>query len=53
MRRLVIVGPRPRAGIDEGIHPDVLKVASRPEVMTMEDFPFLFFEPTPTSQAAR
>jgi hypothetical protein len=32
--------------------PDVLEVASRHEVMTLEDFLFLFFEPTPSSEAA-
>lgn len=52
VRRQVIAGSRPRAGVDEGIHPDVLKVASRNEVMTLEDFMFLFFEPTPASEAA-
>jgi pimeloyl-ACP methyl ester carboxylesterase len=52
VRRLVVVGSRPRAGVDEGIHPDVLEVASRHEVMTLEDFLFLFFEPTPSSEAA-
>jgi pimeloyl-ACP methyl ester carboxylesterase len=29
VRRLVIVGSKPRAGVDEGTHPDVLEVASR------------------------
>jgi pimeloyl-ACP methyl ester carboxylesterase len=52
VRRQVIAGSRPRAGVDEGIHPDVLEVASRHEVMTLEDFLFLFFEPAPGSQAA-
>jgi pimeloyl-ACP methyl ester carboxylesterase len=29
VRRLVIVGSKPRAGVDEGTHPDVLEVGSR------------------------
>jgi pimeloyl-ACP methyl ester carboxylesterase len=52
VRRLVIVGSKPRAGVDEGTHPDVLEVGSRHEVPTLEDFLYLFFEPTPSSQAA-
>jgi pimeloyl-ACP methyl ester carboxylesterase len=52
VRRLVIVGSKPRAGVDEGTHPDVLKVATRHEINTLEDFLFLFFEQTPSSQAA-
>ena len=52
VRRLVIVGSKPRGGVDEGTHPDVFEVASRHEVPTLEDFLFLFFEPTPSSQAA-
>ncbi len=51
VRRLVIVGSKLRAGVDEGTHPDVFEVASH-EVPTLEDFLFLFFEPTPSSQAA-
>ena len=51
-RRLVIVGSKPRAGVDEGTHPDVFEVASRHEVPTLEDFLFLLFEPRPSSQAA-
>jgi pimeloyl-ACP methyl ester carboxylesterase len=51
VRRMVIAGSKPRAGVDEGTHPDVLQVASR-HVPTLEDFLFLFFEPTPASQAA-
>ncbi len=52
LRRLVIVGSKPRAGEDEGTDPDVSEVATRHEVPTLEDFLFLFFEPSPTSQAA-
>jgi pimeloyl-ACP methyl ester carboxylesterase len=52
VRRLVIVSSKPRAGVDEGTDPHVLEVASRHEVPTLEDFLFLFFEPTPSSQAA-
>ena len=52
VRRMVIAGSKPRAGVDEGTDPDVLEVATRHEVPTLEDFLFLFFEPTPASQAA-
>jgi pimeloyl-ACP methyl ester carboxylesterase len=52
VRRLIIVGFRPRAGEDEGAGPDVIPVATRHEVPTLEDFLYLFFEPTETSQAA-
>jgi pimeloyl-ACP methyl ester carboxylesterase len=38
LRRLVIVGSKPRAGVDEGTHPDVLEVGSRHEVPALEDF---------------
>ena len=52
VRRLVIAGARPRGGVDEGTHPDVVEVATRHEVPTLEDFLFLFFDPSPASQAA-
>lgn len=52
VRRMVIVGSKRRAGVDEGTDSDVFEVASRHKVPTLEDFLFLFFEPTPTSQAA-
>jgi pimeloyl-ACP methyl ester carboxylesterase len=52
VRRLIIVGFRPRAGEDEGTGPDVIEVATRHEVPTLEDFLYLFFEPSETSQAA-
>jgi pimeloyl-ACP methyl ester carboxylesterase len=52
VRRMVIAGSKPRAGVDEGTDPDVPEVASRHKVPTLEDFLFLFFEPTPASQAA-
>ena len=52
VRRMVIAGSRPRAGVDEGTDPDVPEVATRHKVPTLEDFLFLFFEPTPASQAA-
>ena len=52
VRRLVLAGTKPRAGDDTDRHPDVNTVATRHEVLTLEDFRFLFFEPTPTSQAA-
>lgn len=52
VRRLVIVGATPRAGQTEGSHPDVFEVATRHEVPTLEDFRYLFFEPSQSSQAA-
>jgi pimeloyl-ACP methyl ester carboxylesterase len=52
VRRLVLVGTKPRAGDDTERHPDVNHVATRNEVLTLEDFRFLFFSPSPTSQAA-
>jgi pimeloyl-ACP methyl ester carboxylesterase len=51
VRRLVLVGTAPRGGEQEGTHPDVLRVA-RNLVPSREDFLFLFFEPSETSQAA-
>src|SRR5262249_31008141 len=52
VRRLIIVGFRPRAGEDEGTGPNIIEVATRHEVPTLEDFLYLFFEPSETSQAA-
>jgi len=52
VRRLVLVGTKPRAGDDTDRHPDVNHVATRNEVLTLEDFQFLFFAPSQTSQAA-
>ncbi|WP_084647251.1 alpha/beta hydrolase [Parafrankia discariae] len=52
VRRLIIAGFKPRAGEDEGTAPDMLEVATRHEVPTLEDFLYLFFEPSETSQAA-
>jgi pimeloyl-ACP methyl ester carboxylesterase len=52
VRRLVVVGSKPRGGVDEGTAPDVLEVAGRHEVSTLEDFLYLFFAPTPESQGA-
>jgi pimeloyl-ACP methyl ester carboxylesterase len=52
VRRLVLVGTQPRAGDDTDRHPDVNVVGTRHEVPTLEDFQFLFFAPSPTSQAA-
>ena len=52
VRRLVLAGTKPRAGDDTDRHPDVNTVATRHEVLTLEDFQFLFFRPSPTSQAA-
>src|SRR5262245_31402879 len=52
VRRLVIAGYKPRAGEVEGTGPDIIEVATRHEVPTLEDFLYLFFEPSETSQAA-
>jgi pimeloyl-ACP methyl ester carboxylesterase len=52
VRRLVLAGTKPRAGDDTDRHPDVNTVATRHEVLTLEDLQFLFFAPSPTSQAA-
>jgi pimeloyl-ACP methyl ester carboxylesterase len=51
VRRLVLVGTTPRAGQLEDRHPDVSKMAGNPVPM-IEDFLFLFFEPSDTSQRA-
>jgi pimeloyl-ACP methyl ester carboxylesterase len=52
VRRMVVAGFRGRTGVDEGTAPDSIEVATRHEVPTREDFLYLFFEPTATSQAA-
>ncbi len=52
VRRLVIAGSKPRAGESAGTAADVMEVAGRHEVSTLEDFLYLFFEPSETSQAA-
>jgi pimeloyl-ACP methyl ester carboxylesterase len=52
VRRLVLVGTKPRAGDDTDRHPDVNTVGTRHDIPTLEDFQFLFFEPSPSSQAA-
>ena len=54
VRRLVLVGTRPRGGESSGGRgrdPEVARVAGNP-VPTLEDFLFLFFDPAPESQAA-
>lgn len=51
VRRLVLVGTTPRGGEMADRHPDVSSVAGHPE-LTMEDYLFLFFEPSETSRAA-
>jgi pimeloyl-ACP methyl ester carboxylesterase len=51
VRRLVLVGTIPRGGELADRHPDATSVAGRPE-LTMEDYLFLFFAPSETSQAA-
>jgi pimeloyl-ACP methyl ester carboxylesterase len=52
VRRLVIAGSKPRAGENAGTAPDVLEVAGRHEVSTLEDFLYMFFSPSAKSQAA-
>ena len=52
VRRLVLAGTKPRAGDDRERHPDVNNVATRNEVLTLEDFRFLFFSPSQSSQGA-
>ena len=52
VRRLVLVGTKPRAGDDADRHPDVNTVGTRHDIPTLEDFQFLFFAPSPSSQAA-
>lgn len=51
VRRLVLVGTAPRGGEMKDRHPDVGKIAGRPE-LTMEDYLFLFFGPSDASRAA-
>jgi pimeloyl-ACP methyl ester carboxylesterase len=54
VRRLVLVGTRPRGGESSGGRgrdPEVARVAGNP-TPTLEDFLFLFFDPSPESQAA-
>jgi len=52
VRRLVLAGTKPRAGDDTDRHPDVNTVGTRHDIPTFEDFQFLFFAPSPSSQAA-
>lgn len=52
VRRLVLVGTKPRAGDDAERHPDVNTVGTRNAVLAMDDFQFLFFSPSPAGQAA-
>jgi pimeloyl-ACP methyl ester carboxylesterase len=52
VHRLALVGTKPRAGDDTDRHPDVNAVGTRHETPTLEDLQFLFFAPSPTSQAA-
>jgi pimeloyl-ACP methyl ester carboxylesterase len=52
VRKLILAGTMPRGGTLEGSHPDNMEVATRHEVPTLEDFLFLFFEPSDSSQAA-
>jgi pimeloyl-ACP methyl ester carboxylesterase len=52
VRRVVLAGSKPRAGDDTDRDPDSIVVATRNEVSTLEDFLFLFFDPSPSSQRA-
>jgi pimeloyl-ACP methyl ester carboxylesterase len=52
VRRLIIAGSKPRGGESEGTAPDVLEVAGRNDVSTLEDFLYLFFSPSAAGQAA-
>jgi pimeloyl-ACP methyl ester carboxylesterase len=51
VRRLLVVDARPRAGDMQGVDPRVREVADNP-VPVMEDFQFLFFEPSESSRKA-
>jgi pimeloyl-ACP methyl ester carboxylesterase len=51
VRRLLVIDARPRAGDTQGVDPRVREVADNP-VPVMEDFQFLFFEPSGSSQKA-
>jgi pimeloyl-ACP methyl ester carboxylesterase len=51
VRRLIVVDAKPRAGDTEGADPRVREIADNP-VPVMEDFLFLFFEPSEASQQA-
>jgi pimeloyl-ACP methyl ester carboxylesterase len=52
VRRVVIAGSKPRGGTSEGTAPDVIDVAGRHDVSTLEDFLYLFFSPSALGQAA-
>ena len=51
VRRLLVVDARPRGGDTQGVDPRVREVADNP-VPVMEDFQFLFFEPSESSRKA-
>jgi pimeloyl-ACP methyl ester carboxylesterase len=51
VRRLIIADAKPRAGETDGVDPRVRAVADH-LVPTLEDFLFLFFEPSKSSQRA-
>jgi pimeloyl-ACP methyl ester carboxylesterase len=51
VRRLIVVDAKPRAGDTDGADPRVRDVVDNP-VPEVEDFLFLFFEPTEASQKA-
>jgi pimeloyl-ACP methyl ester carboxylesterase len=51
VRRLLVVDAKPRAGDTQGVDPRVREVADNP-VPAREDFQFLFFEPSESSQKA-
>ncbi|GAB3398546.1 alpha/beta hydrolase [Schumannella luteola] len=52
VRRLIIAGSKPRGGESEGTAPDVIDVAGRHEVSTLDDFLYLFFSPSAAGQVA-
>jgi pimeloyl-ACP methyl ester carboxylesterase len=51
VRRLIVADAKPRAGDTEGVDPRVRSVADNPEPV-LEDFLFLFFDPSESSQQA-
>jgi len=51
VRRLIVADAKPRSGDTEGVDPRVREVADNP-VPVLEDFLFLFFEPSDLSQQA-
>jgi pimeloyl-ACP methyl ester carboxylesterase len=52
VRRVVLVGTKPRAGDDRERHPDVNRIATQNELLQKEDLLSLFFSPSAAGQAA-